>query len=63
MRQASWRKIFPDIYEQIRSLYPENKASESSLIYLACREKLITSETYLDWASNYYSIASSISLI
>jgi hypothetical protein len=57
MRESSWKKAFPDIYEQVRLRYTENVASEASLIYLACRDKLITSDDYLAWAHCYYAIA------
>lgn len=57
MKEASWKKAFPDIYHEIRSRYPQSDVSEASLIYLACKENLIDSQTYLNWAHRYYAIA------
>lgn len=57
MKEASWKKIFPDIYDRIRIRHSTENVSEASLIYLACKEKLITSDTYLNWAHHYYAIA------
>jgi hypothetical protein len=57
MKEASWKKIFPDIYDRIRIRHSTENVSEASLIYLACKEKLISSETYLNWAHHYYAIA------
>jgi hypothetical protein len=57
MKEALWKTVFPNIYNEIRLRYPPEIANEASLIFLACKEKLISSETYLNWALPHYAIA------
>ncbi len=57
MKKASWSNAFPLVYRKIRERFSEEILSESSLVFEACKVKLLKSDDYLAWASNYYGVA------